>query len=325
MLGSDALYDEIAPGRYLLRGVTGRRALYTYLVRDGGDALLIDSGEAGTALTTIIPVLGQLQVEPSHLRQIAITHPDADHQGGAAQLVTYAPGARILCGFEDRAMVADPKQMLQQRYRAYVEHGLDFNADEQERIRQVYGSPVMVARALVGGERLRVGAIELLMHHGPGHAAGHLMLEDREIGALFMSDAVHGRCSPALDGAAALPPTYEDVDAYLGTIAAVRALDPKQLFSGHFPPMRGAEIDLFLDLSVQFVSDFDELILDELHSGPADLRGICEAAADRFGPFLAGEHLFMFAAHGHLRRLARRDRIRAVERPDRPPVFALDS
>lgn len=317
---------ELSPGTIALRAPLGDRSVFAYLFTDGDSALLLDTGDATTAEFVILPALRELAIEPGALEQIVVTHPDVDHQGGLARIRAFAPSAQALCGFEDQAMVSDPERMVQQRYRAYLEHGLDYSPGQLAGIRAVYGAPVPIETTLVGGERLHVGGRELRVHHGPGHAAGHLMLEDPALGALFISDAVHGRYSPAVDGGRSLPPTYEDVDAYLATIASVRELAPKSMHSGHFDPMLGDAIKAFLDESASFVGDLDRLLLEAVASEGLGLGPLCDRAAAEFGPFTAPNFFFMFAVHGHLRRLGRVGRVeQVVEPPDGPPLFRAAS
>lgn len=300
------LISELGPGTFALNGRVGDRLLFTYLFVGDGEALLLDTGDATTPGSVILPALAELGVGPEALSYVLITHPDVDHQGGLARMLEFAPEAVSLCGFEDRAMVSDPERMLEQRYRAYAEHGLDYDDEQLAEIRADYGAPVEIAATLLGGESIRLGARELRVHHGPGHAAGHLMLEDPELGALFISDAVHGRFSPAVDGTPALPTTYEAVDDYLRTIERVREIAPAAMYSGHFEPLRAGAVSEFLDQSTAFVGELDEFILGAIDPEPLTLGALCDQAAAHFGPFSAPAFVFMFTIHGHLRRLARR-------------------
>jgi glyoxylase-like metal-dependent hydrolase (beta-lactamase superfamily II) len=299
------MLSEIAPGRYTIEGQTDGRLLQTHLIRSSGQALLIDSGEASTPELSILPALAALDLAPEELTHILITHPDVDHQGGVAELATLAPGALIMCGFEDAPLVSDPELMIQQRYRAYREHGLDYAPDQLSAIRAAGGGAITVGRTLLGGETLQVGEVTLRVHHGPGHSAGHLMIEDPQLGAWFIADAVHGRHFPSLDGSPSLPPTYEDVDRYLATIAKLRAAAPRSLYSAHFRPLHGAAVGQFLDDSVSFAQALERFLLDQLSACDLTLAELCERAATRFGPYTAPSWFLMFAVHGHLRRLGR--------------------
>jgi glyoxylase-like metal-dependent hydrolase (beta-lactamase superfamily II) len=299
------MLSEIAPGRYMIESQTDGRLLLNYLFTSSGQALLIDSGEAGTVEQSILPALATLDLAPERLTHIVITHPDVDHQGGAAQLAALAPDALIMCGFEDAPLVGDPDLMIQQRYRAYREHGIDYAPDQLAAIRAAAGEAIAVGGTLLGGETLQIGELTLRVHHGPGHSAGHLMIEDPRLGAWFMSDAVHGRFFSKLDGSPSLPPTYEDVDRYLATIAKLRAAAPRSLYSAHFRPLQGEAVEGFLDESVSFVEALDRFLLDRLSEGDLTLAELCDRAATHFGPYATPPWFLMFAVHGHLRRAGR--------------------
>jgi glyoxylase-like metal-dependent hydrolase (beta-lactamase superfamily II) len=317
------LFSELGPGTFALNGTVGERRLFTYLFVGAEEALLLDTGDSTTPESTILPALAELGVGAEALRYVLVTHPDVDHQGGLARLLEFAPSALPMCGFEDRSMVSDPERMVQQRYRAYVEHGLDYDDEMLSDIRASYGAPVTIQGTLLGGERLTVGGRELRIHHAPGHAAGHLMVEEPALDALFISDAVHGRFSPSTSDTPALPPTYEVVDDYLATIERVREIAPQALYSGHFAPLRGPAIGRFLDESERFVDELDGLLLAVVAEQPATLGELCERATEEFGPFTVPPVVFMFAVHGHLRRLARRGDIRPSAGRHSVPRYAL--
>jgi hypothetical protein len=133
---------------------------------------------------------------------------------------------------------------------------------------------------------------------------------------------VHGRFCPAADGSPALPPTYEDVDDYLATIGHVERLRPEAMHTCHFPPLESTEAVLdFCAASRAFVADLDATIVERLEREPATLVQLCEAAAERLGPFGAPSHQLMFIVHGHVRRLLRVGRATADQLG--PPVRYL--
>jgi len=313
------LVAELAPGIFEIGSVFGARRLHQHLlVGDDGSAVLIDAGVAATPAATLAPALAEVGVAPERLRWLVVTHPDADHQGGAAALLALAPACGAACGFLDLPLVRDPEALIRDRYRAYArEHALDLDAAELAEVRAISGAPVEIDLALFGGEALSLPGRRLLVHRLPGHSAGHLAIEDAASGTLLMADAVHGRRSPALDGGPALPPTYEDVDAYEQTIARVRALAPRLLASGHMPALSGAEIAAFLDDSAAFVAELDALLLRRADAAVAaagvTLAELCAAADAAFGPFAAGPAMLRFAVHGHVRRLVERGALAAVD------------
>src|SRR5207244_858666 len=165
-------------------------------------------------------------------------------------------------------------------------------------MRANYGAPAPVEVGLAGGEALAVGDRRLVVHHAPGHSAGHLIAHEPATGLLLTSDAVHGSMCPATDGSPALPPTYEDVDPDLETIDMIESLGAREMHSGHWPARRGQEIDAFLRESREFVERMDGALLDRLENA-ATLEQLCHHADERLGPFGADPVNLLFAVHGH--------------------------
>ena len=255
---------EIAPHTWRLASLLGNRNVFQYVISgEDGETVLIDTGTSDTPRDVIMPALRHLGLTPPQLATVIVTHPDADHQGGLAALQEVLPGARFMCGFEDVGLVSSPDRLLEERYGAYRPlHGMGYSAQELSELRSVCGEPATVTFGLVGGERLHLGARTLAVLHAPGHSAGHLIVHEAASGLLFSSDAIHGRMIPAADGTAALPPTYEDVDAYSATVEMVGKLAPTELHTGHWPALAGEDIQGWLEESRSFVGAVDEVIRD---------------------------------------------------------------
>ncbi len=296
---------EIGVSTWRIESLVGNRNLYQYVIADQDQAIIIDAGMASTARDVIIPSIRRLGLADRAITAILVTHCDLDHQGGLAVLKQTFPGAIATCGFHDRATVSEPELLLTDRYGAYEsEHGLGFSHEEKAWMRDEYGAPTEVQLTFDGGERMWIGERELSVLHAAGHSAGHVMVHEPGRALLFASDAIHGRVCPAVDGAPALPPTYEDVSAYLATIELAESLAIDGLHSGHWPARTGAEIGGFLRESRDFVAAVDAALLERLES-PATLRECCDHVEDRLGPFGADPINLMFAVHGHIEGLLR--------------------
>jgi glyoxylase-like metal-dependent hydrolase (beta-lactamase superfamily II) len=313
---------EIADRTWRIESLIEPRNLFQYLLLgDGGEWLLIDTGTSSTPREAILPALRHLALAPESIGLLVVSHPDLDHQGGLAGLKEALPHALAACGFADRALIADPERLVTDRYGAYeAEHGVGYTDAEKRWIRDLYGAPVPIDVTFAGGEEIELGDRHLSVLHAPGHSAGHLVLHEPASGLLFSSDAVHWRWCPAADGSPALPPTYEDVDPYLGTIELLESLAPSELHSGHWPSLSGADVAGFLRESREFVSALDAELEQRLETR-ATLRQLCEHVDMRLGPFGADPVNLMFAVHGHLRRLVRTGRVRVLDPTERPRRF----
>ena len=313
---------EIAERTWRIESLIGPRNLFQYLIAGEDEALLVDAGTSATPRDAILPALRHVGVPVESVRFVVVTHPDLDHQGGLAGLKEALPRAIASCGFADRALVSEPDRLIADRYGRYeVEHGVGYRDAEKAAFRDLAGSPVAVEVTFAGGEEIELSARRLSVLHAPGHSAGHLVLHEPATGLLFTSDAVHWRFCPAADGRPALPPTYEDVDPYLETIALVESLRPSVLHSGHWPVRTGAEIAAFLEESRAFVEALDAALRERLES-PARLSELCDHVAVRLGPFGADPVNLMFAVHGHQRRMLRRGEARLLDPAERPSCVA---
>ncbi len=318
---------EIGADTWRLRGELGGRNIFQYLLAtpDRDEAVLIDTGTSDAPREVVAPALRSLGIEPSALRYAIVTHPDLDHQGGLAATAELAgAGLQTACGFYDRAMVSDPEVLLEERYQAYMpEHGLGFDADEGDWMRGLCGAPVDIDVTFSGGEVVELGDRRLWVLHAPGHSAGHLVVHEPATGALFASDAIHGSACPGIDGSAAMCPTYEEIDSYLGSVDMLDALGPDAMHSGHWPELRGAEVGEFLSASREFVALVDGVILSGLAAGPATLADLCERVQGEAGPWASEPSLLRFCVHGHLRRLVRTGLVQIPFPTTHPTAYTL--
>ena len=294
---------ELYPSVYQIQSLYGGRNLFQYLFV-GDNVVLVDTGIASTPEATIFPFFDEIKLKPQRLTLSVTTHADLDHQGGNDAIKKISPGTLLSCGEGDRELVENPESLYGQRYNFLKDnHDVGFEGGP---------SPDAGARRYMdvtfnGGERIHLGEnwwLEVL--HVPGHSNGHLALYDRTFGALFAGDAVQGRGCPKASGEMAIPVTYYHVDTYLSTIRHFESLPLSVLYTGHWPVMRGEEIQDFFSESRRTVEFVDRVILRSLQKQPSGLtmkeliNNVAEAVGDwpDDGVFLA-----MFPIKGHMDRL----------------------
>lgn len=119
-----------------------------YVIKDGGEAIVIDPGEAPPALIK--------SIQGCNVRAIVDTHGHCDHCGGNAELVSKT-GAELLIHEADLPLL-----------RALESQG------------KMFGVPMPPSpdpdRFLVEGDVLKVGNLSLTVRHAPGHSPGHIVL-----------------------------------------------------------------------------------------------------------------------------------------------------
>jgi glyoxylase-like metal-dependent hydrolase (beta-lactamase superfamily II) len=209
-------------------------------------------------------------------------------------------------------MIETPDQMLAQRSDRYGAYGVRLSEAARQRVRDLTGGGVKVSETFTGGESIQLAddwVVDVVAT--PGHSPGHLALHDPKHRALYAADAIHGAVYPGLDGRPKLPPTCEQVDAYLATIDRIAGMPLDVVVGCHWPIRRGEQIAAFCEESRRFVERAEAAVLETICSGAA--RTLGELIA-QLGPKLGGWPRERDAAlagpfAGHLDRLVRQGRL----------------
>lgn len=169
-----------------------------YIVQRGDQAVVIDTGVAGSA-GRIDEVLRASGLSWPAVQAVILTHHHPDHQGSAADVFFYAPLAELYTGEADveRINMANlNRQVLPAR------EGSD-----------IYGIRV-------------IGS--------PGHTLGHVCLLDEELGTLFVGDAV---TNPASGLALASPQNTADAAQANESVRKLGSLSFERAMFGHGDPL----------------------------------------------------------------------------------------
>ncbi len=189
-----------------------------------------------------------------------------------------------------------------------------------ERLSEATGIPYRAHRPGPGGVKLHdgevvtAGQVGLRAIHTPGHSADHTaFFLDRE-GVLFTGDAVLGR------GTSVISPPDGDLSAYLRSLSAMLALEPRTIYPGHGPAVFDApgKLQEYLDHRAQR----EEQVIDALRGGPKTPEEIVPGI---YGEEGVPEEMFPIAARSVLAHLQKLERDgRAVrQRPAAANRFAL--
>lgn len=319
---------EVLPGVHRLQFRHRDRWLYVYLLV-GDRLLLIDTGTAAVPETTIFPTLRSLGIDPASRPFLALnTHADADHAGGNGALRAACHQALILCHERDRPHIEDHERLWAERYTgALSPHGLAFAPKLAEQMRASMGRAVPVDVTLSGGEAIRLRADwEVRVLFTPGHTRGHVAVHDPRHRTAYIADAALGRGVPAAENDhLALPPNYDDVDAYAETARALRGLSLDLLCTSHYPLFRGDDIPRFLAETEEWITRTDEAILTALQDAgvPVGMRDLIAAVNPRLGAWPEGPAITLAVAlTAHLDRLERVGHVARVAEAQ-PPAWRL--
>lgn len=225
------MIQQLEPDLFLidheLQGVP--RTIASYLLTDGDDLTLIETGPT-TTMETLLGGVRSAGFDPERITRLVVTHIHLDHAGAAGALLQRLPRARLFVHRVGAPHMADPSRLLASATRIFGED-----------MESLWGevTPVPEERMVILDDEasIRVGNRVLRALHTPGHAPHHLAYCDLESGDVFTGDVAAVRLD---DSHYLRPPTLPpevDVELWRRSIARLRALRPRRLYLGHFGPV----------------------------------------------------------------------------------------
>lgn len=198
-----------------------------FLVSDGGEAAIIDSGFGDDE--SYDKRIAALTAEGApKLKYIIITHHHFDHSSGAPRL-REATGAQIVLHADEVELLLNPT----------AETG-DFEIPEDQKEAREMAAKWRAEAAkatpdirVADGDALTVGGLTLRCIHAPGHTDGHLCLYLEEDSVLFAGDNVLG-----VGTAAIAPPPHGDMALYIASLRKMQAVGASLLAPGHGPVVK---------------------------------------------------------------------------------------
>ena len=208
-----------------------QRMTNVYLLEDGDGVTLFESGSKNMA-----GAISKAATERGGIERIVLSHAHADHRGGASAL-----GAPVFCHPDERPDVEGDAG----------EHYYDLSKVGNSLVRfmtprvthRMDGGPLEVEGTLTDGDE--VAGFRVL--HLPGHAPGLIGLWRERDRLAIVSDAVfvtNPLTMAALPGPPRMPPAAvrPDPDAARESIRRIAALDPAEVWIGHYGPITGDDV-----------------------------------------------------------------------------------
>ncbi|HEX5387310.1 MAG TPA: MBL fold metallo-hydrolase [Gemmatimonadales bacterium] len=219
---------EIAPGVFQLdlnfQGEPG--VIAAYLFADRPDATLIETGPTST-VETLLAGVRAAGVEPERITQLVVTHIHLDHAGASGSLLRRLPRARLFVHPAGAKHMIDPSKLMASASRIYG-----------DRMDALWGEmvPVPADRLVVlqDGDTVRTGRRTLTALATPGHARHHHAYHEPEGALVFTGDMAGVRLGGSSLIRPPTPPPDIDLDAWLASVARLRALRPRRLYLTHF-------------------------------------------------------------------------------------------
>ena len=229
------MIQQLEPDLFLidheLQGVP--RTIASYLLTDGDDLTLIETGPA-TTMETLLGGVRAAGFDHERITRLIVPHIHLDHAGAAGALLQRLPRARLFVHRVGAPHMANPSRLLASATKIF-----------EEDMERLWGEvlPVPEERMVILDDeaRIRVGNRILKALHTPGHAPHHLAYCDLENGVIFTGDVAAVRLD---DSAYLRPPTLPpevDIELWRRSIARLRALRPRRLYLAHFGPINDPE------------------------------------------------------------------------------------
>lgn len=207
--------------------MAGMDDLVAAFVVPGETVAVIETGPA-TVARTLTDGLESLGIGPEDVGYFVGSHIHLDHAGGAGDIASVFPKAKIVVHERGARHMVDPEKLMKSAYRVFG-----------ERLDELFGPlrPVPEDRLLAvdEGDALDLGrGRELRIYYAPGHAVHHIAVQDSETGALFVGDSMGVYLPEAGVIRPATPPPDFNLPQALATLDRYRELDPSGLYLTHF-------------------------------------------------------------------------------------------
>lgn len=202
---------------------TGPQSPNVFLVRDGDEGALIDSGFGDEK-----SVQARVDFLKDHagvrIKYIVLTHHHFDHSAGAAQLRT-ATGAQVTLHPDEMKFIKE--------WDSDAPQDIEIPEDQKELREKVEEFRRQAAEAepeilVSDSDEFAVGSLTLRIVHTPGHTLGSVCIYIPEERALFTGDTALGLGTVAIS-----PPPHGDMGLYLHSLARLQALDSAVMLPGH--------------------------------------------------------------------------------------------
>jgi len=225
-----------------------------HLIVEDGRAAIIDTG-VNSSVPLVLEALRGKGLGPEQVDHVILTHIHLDHAGGAGQLLSHLPNARLTVHPRGARHMVDPGRLIESTVAVY-------GAAEA---RRTYGDIVPVPRERIietpHESSLALNGREFVFFDTPGHARHHVCVRDARSGHLFAGDTFglsyreldcHGRQY-------AIPtssPTQFDPVAAHHSLDLMLGLKPGAIYVTHYSQVRdiarmGADMHRLIDAYVQ--------------------------------------------------------------------------
>ncbi|MEY2430975.1 MAG: hypothetical protein QOC92_700, partial [Acidimicrobiaceae bacterium] len=222
------MHTEIGPGVIQIDTLLGgwHNVTAGYLI-EGREPILVETGSQ-SSVDSLLAALSELNVAPTDLAGIAVTHIHLDHAGGVGDVARAFPNATVYVHEKGARHLVDPSRLVKSAAMVYG-----------DLLDTLYGrldpTPSERVHVLEDGETISIDANRTLTTvDSPGHAKHHLALHDSESGLLFAGDAVGVRLPDAGVLRPSTPPPDFDLEQAILSLHRFAERRPTGVALAHF-------------------------------------------------------------------------------------------
>ena len=206
---------------------TGRPlSVASLLIESEGHRAIVDPGP-GSTLETLRAALASRDLSFQSLDSILLTHIHLDHAGATGAMVRENPALKVYVHDFGAPHMADPSRLLASAGRLYG-----------ELLQTLYGDcepvPDDNLLALEGGEKIRIGGVELDVFYTPGHASHHVAFWHSASRIALVGDNAGIRVRGYSFLLPATPPPDIDLELWNQSLDTIESWNPERLFLTHF-------------------------------------------------------------------------------------------
>ncbi|WP_246943737.1 MBL fold metallo-hydrolase [Bacillus pinisoli] len=201
----------------------------TYFLNETKKAIIDTS--ASPSIPYLLDGLKELQVNPSEIDYVIVTHIHLDHAGGVGLLLQHCPNATVIVHPKGARHLVDPSRLIQGAKQVY---GDSFN----QLFDPILPIPENRVQVMNDGDTLKLSDdCTLTFLHTPGHANHHFTIHDSTTNGCYTGDTVGVSYEVVLHRPFFLPstsPNQFDPEMMLQSAKRIRDIKPTYIYFGHF-------------------------------------------------------------------------------------------
>jgi len=259
-------YRIIDDGIVRIQHITGPGTdLNVYVIGKPGEAALVDAGFA-RSMPGIIDTLQRNGWKSEDFTALIITHEHADHFGGSCAFVEWA--ARAVPMVHPAACWP-----IESGSGCAAAAGTTPGRDEPAGGAADSAASLRIGSLLRDGDELQFADKTFRVLHTPGHAAGQIVLYERQRRIAIVGDLIQG--APASKTWFGL---YVDPVAQVASLQRLADLQPRMLLMGHHPVVPAEQVQANIDAALRRVEAVESAVMEAVQQGLSETDAIARAA-----------------------------------------------